>query len=907
MRAEKRKDRKMLKKVLSILIVVALMLSMMPSGVASAATVKRAKITSVKASSSTGKVTVKYKKVKKAKGYQVKISKKKSGKSVVYKKTTKKRKLTSKKLSNGKYYVRVRAFKKVSGKKKYGKWSKAKKVTVKVTSNTSSNTSTSTGTDTSTGEQGDSYDNTDYNYDDSSSETTNVDNLDGNKASVTFESGSASVSDAASGISVSTNSETGVTTVSVSAAGVYTLSGSATNTRVEVAKGLDATYIILDGLTVDNTGLASAENADNAFIAIAKNTNASIVLSGTNTIKGSSTYASEPAAIISQKGDAPTLTISQTDSKDGVLNIVDNMDSDTDFGDVDPADGIATKGELIIKSGAINVTTNGDCLKGTGSDGTGGVTIDGGVVTLKSNQSSGIKSKNGNITINDGKINITYSGGDAIKATNYNVNINSGETTIDNCYGDGVCGEWVIIKGGNLGIKTYFENAGLNYYNSALGSSTLGAYNKLSASESGNAKTKTETVNVDTGGHKGIKAGTKAESYSYKTVAEGSSNTANTTYTTEASGGVIISGGKISVDTTNTGIKYNGSGQGSSSGNKATAADGQVIIGSPDDAIVSRNDLEITGGNITVNSSDDGVCAAGDLTITNGAVLQVETAYEGIEADNIIVGTNGSSSTAPYVSVCTNDDGINSAAKTSTTYVYTDETEEQYTKTTVSSMTGHDVTVYSGTVIVMINDVASHSITLPVKTGYGIVSDNSKQTFTYTSNGDGIDCNGSFYAKGGTTIVWGANANDNSPIDTADGNSGAYQIASGATVIATASSGSMKNNPTSMGQAGVVYSSSVSSGKSFAVLDGSNNLKMAAKAPKAFTYLFYSGSGLTSGTSYTLSTGGTLSNKISDALTYDTRYSSYNTSGASSLSTATASTSISGGGQGGPGGGPGGR
>ena len=901
----------MLRKILSILVVIAMVFAMTPSGVMAATTVKKAKITSVKASATTGKVTVKWKKVKKAKGYQVKISKKKNGKSVVYKKTTKKKKITSKKLSNGTFYVRVRAYKKVNGKKKYGKWSKAKKVQVNVTTNTSNKTSTnnntSTGKNTSTGQEGDSYDNTDYTYDDSNSETTNVDTLDGNKASVSFADGTANVSDGADGISTAVDSETGVTTVSVTKAGIYTLSGNATNTKVEVKKGLDETTIILDSLTIDNKTLSTKENADNPFLAIGKDTNVNLVLSGTSTINGSNSYVTEPAAIISQKGDEPTFTISQTDSKDGVLNIVDNMDSSTDFGDVDPADGIATKGELIVKSGSINVTVNGDCLKGTGSSGNGGVTINGGVFALKSNQSSAIKSKNGNITINDGKININYSGGDAIKASNYNVTINSGETNIDKCYGDGISGEWVIVNGGNVDIKTYFENAGLNYYNSSLASSSLGTYNKLSASESGNSKTKTETVNVDTGGHKGIKGGTKAESYKYTTVADGSSNTAGTTYTNEASGGVKITGGKISVDTTNTGIKYNGGGGfggGSSSGNTATAADGQIIIGSPDDAIVSRNTMDITGGNITVKASDDGVCAAGDLTISNGAVLKVETAYEGIEADNVIIGTSGSTSTAPYVSVCTNDDGINSAAKTSTSYVYADESEEKYTKTTVSTMTGHDMTVYSGTVVVMIDDANSHTISLPVKNGYGVVSDNSTQTFTYKSNGDGIDCNGSFYAKGGTTIVWGANSNDNSPIDTGDSNC-KYEIASGATVIATAASGSMKNNPTTMGQAGVVYSSSVASGKSFAILDASSNLKMAAQAPKAFTYLFYSGPGLSSGSSYTLSTGGTLSNRISDALTYDTRYSSYNTTGANSASTSSASTSFSGGGQGGPGGGPG--
>ena len=70
----------MKKRLLSLVVVIAMVFALMPSGVASAATVKKVKITSVKASSTTGKVTVKWKKVKKAKGYQVKISKKKNGK-----------------------------------------------------------------------------------------------------------------------------------------------------------------------------------------------------------------------------------------------------------------------------------------------------------------------------------------------------------------------------------------------------------------------------------------------------------------------------------------------------------------------------------------------------------------------------------------------------------------------------------------------------------------------------------------------------------------------------------------------------------------------------------------------------------------------------------------------------------
>ena len=57
----------MKKKILSMVVVVAMIFTLMPSVAASAATVKKAKITSVKASATTGKVTIKWKKVKKAK------------------------------------------------------------------------------------------------------------------------------------------------------------------------------------------------------------------------------------------------------------------------------------------------------------------------------------------------------------------------------------------------------------------------------------------------------------------------------------------------------------------------------------------------------------------------------------------------------------------------------------------------------------------------------------------------------------------------------------------------------------------------------------------------------------------------------------------------------------------------
>ena len=79
------------------------------------------------------KLTVSWKKDSKVDGYQIQYStnnKFKKAKSLnCSKKTTKN---TIKKLKSGKkYYIRIRAYKKISGKKYYGNWSKAKTVKVK--------------------------------------------------------------------------------------------------------------------------------------------------------------------------------------------------------------------------------------------------------------------------------------------------------------------------------------------------------------------------------------------------------------------------------------------------------------------------------------------------------------------------------------------------------------------------------------------------------------------------------------------------------------------------------------------------------------------------------------------------------------------------------------------------------
>lgn len=716
---------------------------------------------------------------------------------------------------------------------------------------------------------------------------------------------------------VTYNSDTAYSTLTINAAGTYVLSGGTSenpikNLTITVAKNIsDDVNLIWNNLCIDNSELDS----DNPVFTVGKSTTSvNITLKGDSIFKGNGSYTDAPATAIINASDASAvLSFSAYSGEEdtATLTVVDSMPVETDFGSNDPGDGIFSKGKLVMNSGIYDIRVNGDCLKGTGKDGEGGIVINDGTYTLRSDGSNALKSKNGNIVICGGTIKSVYTKDDAINAKNYSVIVKGGTLDIDHCYGDGIQGENVNISGDKtvISIKTYFENAGINYYNTSLGS---GNYNSMTTSNT----TKKESVNVDTGSHKGIKGGTKACTYRYTSVGETSKNTAGTVYTQEASGGIIISGGTISVDTTNTGIKYNGGGSmggngrpgqnnGSSGNLSAANNDGQYIIGSPDDAIHSNNSCVIAGGTLDLASADDGITAT-DIMFIDGCDIMISQCYEGVEAGKIVMGVSESSKEEPSVKIYSNDDGINASSK-SVSYVYADESEEQYTKTSVSSG-NNTFSMLAGYLNVMIADDQTHSFSLATEDG-------SKVSGTYSANGDGIDCNGSFYAYGGIVIVYGSTANDNSPIDTDN----TYSIGSGVTLLAVGSNG-MIESPTETYQAVVSYPSSGGSNQTrpgpggpgqggsfggpfggmsgnstfgansaFAIIDSSQNVLLSIKPIKQYSYILYSSPELTSGSSCTLYNGGEVSGVQlnTDNKSYDYRYTGYNTSGASTVGTVT--------------------
>lgn len=274
---------------------------------------------------------------------------------------------------------------------------------------------------------------------------------------VTYESGSACSS------------------VTINEAGTYRLTGGTSDAPIEnvtiaVAKNIsDPVHLIWDNLHIDN----SQSEADEPVVSAGKSTTQlNITLKGASVLKGSGGYKEAPATAIINASDAAAvinMSAHEGEEKTASLTVVDSMPSDTDFGANDPSDGIFSKGKLILNSGIYNVTVNGDCVKGTGKDGTGGIVVNGGVLTLCSHQGNALKSKNGNIVIRGGEIKSTYTKDDAINAKNYNVVIKDSKIEIDHCYGDGIQGENVGISGDatELSIRTYFENAGINYYDTS--------------------------------------------------------------------------------------------------------------------------------------------------------------------------------------------------------------------------------------------------------------------------------------------------------------------------------------------------------------------------------------------------------------------------------------------------------
>ncbi|MBR5726882.1 MAG: carbohydrate-binding domain-containing protein, partial [Muribaculaceae bacterium] len=412
----------------------------------------------------------------------------------------------------------------------------------------------------------------------------------------------------------------------------YTLTGTSNDGEFYMSGSYKAT-IELNGLTLTNTTPVYSGAA--VHIQNSKRINVKVVTGTTNTLTDAASGSQKGCLYV--KGHAEF-------KQYGTLNIVGRVDHGIKAGEYisiknatinvtsSVGDGISCNQYFLMESGALNISGTGDdgiqCdLDGTTSTGmtvdhededSGNLYLSGGTITINCSAvaAKGIKSV-GDVYISDNVvINVTTLGHGMWDSTDQeakaaccldadgNITISGGTTTLiaTGSGGKGMkCDNTLTITGGNTTVST---SGGL-YYNN------------------GSTQNLNYTGNVDSVNDnylcapKGVKAGTKTTS-GY-----------NTTY----SGGIDISGGKISVTTT---------------GNNA-------------EGIESKNYLSVTGGEITVDAHDDGINAAQDLTITDGYVYARGSNNDGIDANGNVLIYGGLiyaiGASSPEVAIDANSEG----------------------------------------------------------------------------------------------------------------------------------------------------------------------------------------------------------------------------------------------------------
>ncbi|MDO5521759.1 MAG: carbohydrate-binding domain-containing protein [bacterium] len=359
-------------------------------------------------------------------------------------------------------------------------------------------------------------------------------------------------------------------TITITSAGIYYVSGSIQDGQIIIdATKNDLVHIVLDNASITSTSGAAiyAKQSDKLVITLADGS--------TNTLTDGTNYSYDDAATTPNAClySADDISINGT----GTLNVTANY-----------KDGIATKNDLKIVSGTINVTAADDGIRGKDS-----IAVKDGIITVTAG-SDGLKSTNttetdkGFLLLEAGTFTIT-SGNDAIQAEKslwikdgtYTLTTNEGSTNTQKIHEEAMGGG---MKGG-FGART---------------GQTAEATATLEPTPSATTDTTTSTS------YKAIKAGND----------------------------IYLTGGSFTIDSCDDAIHSN---------NTVTIENGSFKIKAGDDGIHSDSDLTINNGTIAIDSSYEGLESA-NITINDG-IISVVASDDGINAGG---GTDSSQSNSPF-------------------------------------------------------------------------------------------------------------------------------------------------------------------------------------------------------------------------------------------------------------------
>lgn len=450
-----------------------------------------------------------------------------------------------------------------------------------------------------------------------------------------------------------------------------------------------------------------------------------------------------------------------------------------------------------------------------------------------------------NVTMAGGAVTAAYAYKDAVHAANFSQT--GGSLTITSAVaedGVDVNGEIVISGGSLVDTITTDDTKGLK----ATETLTLagGTVNLLAKGAQSKA-VKGGQVDITGGTHTIVASGDVVlaaygsgydPSYCTGIKSDGAVNITGgtTTITTTGKGGkgisadgaFIMSGGTVEVATSGDGATYiNSNGTADAYSSTCVSSDGAMYL---------------YGGTLTATStgtagkglSTDGVLTFGQSTASTGATVTVNTT-------GARFWVSGSGESADYANPKAIKSESNIVINSGNIFVVTKQIGGEGVESDASfTFNGGKLTV------------ESYDDAINVKSSVTI---NGGSIYAYSSNNDGIDCNGgkagSITINDGVVITSGAS----SPEAGIDADRHGY-LFKGGVLIATG--GAADEKPTSGSVAGtVVYSGSLSLGQVIHVANSSGTAVLTYKMPRATSTITISSSALTAGT-YTLYRGGSV-------------------------------------------------
>ncbi|MGL5348245.1 MAG: carbohydrate-binding domain-containing protein [Peptostreptococcaceae bacterium] len=298
------------------------------------------------------------------------------------------------------------------------------------------------------------------------------------------------------------------------------------------------------------------------------------------------------------------------------------------------------------------------------------------------------------------------------------------------------------------------------------------------------------------------------------------------------------------------------SAKGIKSTSNITISGGNINIDSSDDSIHTNDSIIINGGTMNIASGDDGVHADSSIKISGGDI-NITKSYEGIESQSITINDGD-------IHIVASDDGINAGG-------------------------GNDGSATNGRPGE--NNFNSSSICeIVINGGYTVVD----------ASGDGLDANGSIKITGGKTVVNGPENGGNGALDY-DGScdiSGGILIAAGSAGMAQSPSSTSSQNSVNVGL------SSQSANTIIHIADEKGNELVTFAPSKQYQSVVISSPELKTGSTYTVSYGGSSTGEVKDGLYSGGKYSGGTESESFTVSdTITNLGSAASGNMGGPGGG----